>query len=413
MRDQDTSKKAQQQIATLTKKVQLDRRSKLPLFILAFAAVGVIAILATKAAVPFTSLELEQGNRTNNVSVITDNTASGGLAVQFNTNTPPPPGGGCPPYPAFPDGNCTGWQHTGVTLTTYSVSCTLTSPIIIDSKIINCGRLQISSTGVVITRSKLNGTVFTDYQINYDPTFTDVEIYGGKSIGACVGPRGGTFTRVSISGCSQGMQNRKFKLIDSYIHDLHSGPEGPCVTGVDNAHGSGLASTYSSAATPNTIIHNRIIANNLTYDPWCSVPPARDHGGVSAAVTMYTHGNIWDNQSHTHFEKNFLANGDGSNDRRDFGGLCLYAGSTDGVDNHGMSDSKFFDNVFDRNPVSESAQHWMNVAFQVRLALFLRQISAGQITNMKLVNRFRLLELQLANSCIKAVHNCVNFLGVN
>jgi hypothetical protein len=143
-----------------------------------------------------------------------------------------------------------------------------------------------------------------------------------------------------------------FTLVDSYFHDLHGGPDGPCQPGVNNAHGAGVAAKYSSASTPNIIIHNRIIANNLTYDPWCSVPPAQDYGGVSGAVTMYTHGDTWGNQSNIHFEKNFLAHGDGSNDRRDFASYCLYAGSTTGTDGQGISDSKFFDNVFDRNPAS-------------------------------------------------------------
>lgn len=75
-------------------------------------SVMLLTVSAWALANVYTAQEGEAGTRTANAVVVSDATASGSSAVKFGTNV----AGGCPAYPAFPDANCTGWQHTGVTL---------------------------------------------------------------------------------------------------------------------------------------------------------------------------------------------------------------------------------------------------------------------------------------------------------
>lgn len=120
--------------------LETNRTNKL----IAMAVVGVvlcagIAFALTKAAGYFAAVEADTASRTANARLVNDASASGGEAIQFTAPPPPsspptpptpPPagGGGCPPFPAFPDASCTGWQHTGVTLTPYTGPYVITTP---------------------------------------------------------------------------------------------------------------------------------------------------------------------------------------------------------------------------------------------------------------------------------------------
>src|ERR671917_580631 len=83
------------------------------------------------------------------------------LAVVYGpfdgTTTVSPSAQACPPYPAFPDANCTG-VPSGVTLTAYTGSCTVTADgAVIDAKTVNCAPLSIRAKNVVIRNSRVNG----------------------------------------------------------------------------------------------------------------------------------------------------------------------------------------------------------------------------------------------------------------
>ena len=54
-------------------------------FIVVFAIIGTVILVATRAATPTNSFELESGARSGNVSVISNGAASGGSAIQFGS----------------------------------------------------------------------------------------------------------------------------------------------------------------------------------------------------------------------------------------------------------------------------------------------------------------------------------------
>lgn len=69
----------------MNKLIELFSRQKARIFIIGFAAIGIILLLATRAATPFASLEPEQGSLTANALVINDSSTSNGSAVQFSS----------------------------------------------------------------------------------------------------------------------------------------------------------------------------------------------------------------------------------------------------------------------------------------------------------------------------------------
>jgi hypothetical protein len=68
-------------------KLATNKRTKLYLFIAAFATIGIVALLATKAATPFASIEPETGTLSRTDLSVNDTSASGGRAVQFKAAT--------------------------------------------------------------------------------------------------------------------------------------------------------------------------------------------------------------------------------------------------------------------------------------------------------------------------------------
>lgn len=264
------------------------------------------------------------------------------VSYQFIFNAPTP-GNDCD-WPNFPDATCTGYEHTGVTLTAYTgANPVTTNGTTIDSKLIS-GTLFIRADNVTVMRSKIDGGgVDVGFPVDgVDGTvLTDVEIDCGPSVGAAMGNQDITGLRLNVYGCSQGFQLQDSDIRDSYFHDLY---------GDDVSHGESGIIKY---CTDCTYIHNRFDANIADVGDWDDSPtgcPAQGCG-ISAAIAMYTHPSTWTAQSGIHFEKNFLNVGDGANDHRDFGALCLYAGTASGED---ITNSDLFDNVFDRNPSSEA-----------------------------------------------------------
>jgi hypothetical protein len=122
-------------------------------------------------------------------------------------------------------------------------------------------------------------------------------------------------------------------LEDSYIHDLY---------GEGAVHSEAVLAAYSSVSSPNRIVHNELQGIYGAQGRW---DPA--DGGMSAAVAIYTHGDTWGPQSNILFERNRLRVGSGP---RDAAVYCLYPGSDADFAFTRLTDSKFIDNVFVRNP---------------------------------------------------------------
>lgn len=234
---------------------------------------------------------------------------------------------GCPAYPSFPDANCTGYAHTGVTLTPYTGPNPVTvAGTVIDSKQIN-GELRINANNVTVKRSRVSGRIFTDYSNKYTGILIeDVDIDGGNTLLACLGPSGFTARRANIRNCSQGVNaSGGFTLEDSYIHDIY---------GTGSGHTEAVLGAASTAAYPIRMIHNDLQA---VYNS--ASGGFVNGGGMSAAVAFYTHPTFWPPQSNIQFEKNRLnTTGSGAV-------YMLYPGSDSPAYNL-LTNSKFIDNVF-------------------------------------------------------------------
>ncbi|HSW98348.1 MAG TPA: hypothetical protein VLF71_00765 [Candidatus Saccharimonadales bacterium] len=137
-------------------------------------AAGVVVIVAgvfvirSLASSFYASTEAEQGTVASNATVVTDSTASGGKAIEFNApQAIPAPPVGTPPPGGTPNGwpaaNNTGYPHglagdtrTPVTLTDYTGPTTITQAgTVIDSKRIE-GPLYINAHNVVIKNSYIH-----------------------------------------------------------------------------------------------------------------------------------------------------------------------------------------------------------------------------------------------------------------
>lgn len=80
--------------------------------VVAIVTIILVAVSARALTNNWAGFETEAGTRTANPVMTSDTTASGGNTTIFGVSSED----GCPAYPEFPDANCTGWQHTGVSL---------------------------------------------------------------------------------------------------------------------------------------------------------------------------------------------------------------------------------------------------------------------------------------------------------
>ena len=250
---------------------------------------------------------------------------------------------GCAPYPAFPDASCTGWQHTGVTLTTHSGSCTLsTAGAVYDSRQFNCD-VTIAANNITIKRSAINGVVRLSGSSMKGILLEDVYVDGKNAAGAaggqCIGgtassPGGATaadfvIRRANIVGCEQGVYGRGWTLEDSYIHDLYC-------AGQDHTEPI-LGHTGKIVA-----IHNNI-TGNLRADT-CS-----GGGQASAVDALYTHSSFWPDIDSVLFQYNRFQTGSGNGQ----GGYCVYGGDGGPGDSGNATNVIFKDNVFARGSTNK------------------------------------------------------------
>jgi hypothetical protein len=176
---------------------------------------------------------------------------------------------GCPAFPAMPDGSCTGWRHTGVTLHPCDASAGL-NPGIYDSCLFT-GAVNVNGPGVVINRSEVDGVVeyrYGDSGSLRGITLTDVEIDAHTWLGpAAIGNNDFTCTRCNIHGGTRGAGIGSNVVIqDSYIHDF-------TYTAGDHQTAVG-----SNGGAHNRFIHNWLICSNVN-DP--------TNFGCSAALSLY------------------------------------------------------------------------------------------------------------------------------
>jgi hypothetical protein len=328
-------------------------------FIAFFAIIGTYFLLATKAAGPFASIDLGSTSVTSPVTNITDQTASGGSAVQFGsgTTTPPPPSSGIctgrtaptadAPYggvPAdkFPGAACTG-VPAGVTLTEYTGPMTISTSVTITDKTFN-GSVCINASNVTIKRSKVIGTIETGSGGSWgacpgttpsNVVIEDVEIIGpgtpstyDASIASSFAFSGSGFTcrRCNLHRWGSGFYVRRdVQIVDSYVHDMvgfydaSKTHPGCGILGPDcMAHRSCIGGNGAENAS---YLHNNLQCNDLNGQP-----------GVSGGLVAYVQPEI----INVRIENNLLG---------PYGSYCLYAGSGG---NNPVQSLTVINNLFER-----------------------------------------------------------------
>jgi hypothetical protein len=306
-----------------------------------------LAYVATSALGFFVVVEPENATVASNASVVSDVTATGGKAIQFNAppQTPPPPPppppttpGACPNAkhtPGGPDGMNGCWPYEGNTgvpagtaLSNYSGSCTITAAnTVIDKKTVNCN-LSIRAKNVMITNSKINGAIIVDDTLCGSASFAvsdstifvaDINLRGLMSCSY-------TATRVNVSGGQSMAWCDNCTIQDSYLHHPLEDPAGAAANHA--AHNSTVRISKFA-----TLKHNTL---------WCFVkeysqPNGQDTSGCSANQTGYSHDGAPPYNSR--IEANLYM--------PTSGGYCAYGGSTTGATSS-VHDIVFINNVFKR-----------------------------------------------------------------
>jgi len=145
------------------------------------------------------------------------------------TPSPTLPTAECPPLPAFPDENCTGYRHTGVTLTSCPRQLNVANATYDSCRF--DGSITIAADNIKITRSLVNGGVVNSVNGNNQMRglqLTDVEILGatGTDQLAAIGTENYTCIRCHIHKTYRGFAlGNNVRIIDSYSHDFRRQPE--------------------------------------------------------------------------------------------------------------------------------------------------------------------------------------------
>ena len=178
-----------------------------------------------------------------------------------------PAASGCPAYPEFPDLNCTGWKHTGVTLTAVpsqvssgagwhvdtvggqQIFYITKDDAFVDGLDINLC-VKVFANNVTIQRSRIRCSDYYAIRTADPPTryrglkLIDVELDGlgqaGTQTIAVEETASGHFLRVNVHGMgSSGPRIGSGTVIeDSYIHGFHCNP-GDHAAGISSNGGGG------------------------------------------------------------------------------------------------------------------------------------------------------------------------------
>ena len=210
----------------------------------------------------------------------------------------PDPWAGC-----FPGPSNTGPSGT---LTNYTGSCDLTTPVTISNKTFNCD-LYITTAGVTITNSQINGKVENDDDPAHTFTLEDVTVdsvqpNGYAEINGGVGYAGFTLNRVEVLNSNRGAWCENVcNITDSYFHGQTLEPV------VSNlAHASGVRAERFSNLQHNTV--------SCDY----AGPFVNTDIGCSADVTGYPQFNV---VYHNTLSRNLLVAQNGMSDYCAFGGF--------------------------------------------------------------------------------------------
>ena len=289
------------------------------------------------ASTPTLSTQTESGTISSKASTVADTSASSGQAVKFGGSGGSGGGSGvCPAYPAFPDENCTGWQHTGVTLQTVPgqvtdgagwewngspfnyVKVTSSGAVLDGLDIKGCVYVDTGVKNVTIKRSRITGNC--DYMVrladmggNSGLTISDTEIVGGA---VQLKAAGYTWLRVNAHGFSgkAAMLESNSTVEDSYIHDNVCNPPD---------HQSAIGT--NGGASNMIMRHNNV---DLT-------PSECTSGGIANYDDFGAFNNVL-------IEKNLINSG----------GYCLKAGFEDN-NALGSSGMRVLNNVFGRKYFAE------------------------------------------------------------
>lgn len=269
-------------------------------------AIGVSGYLlvTTKASGFFAAAEPDSGTLSGNATVVSDSSASGGKALQFNAPASTGGGGGsggggggggstsrsCPAYPAFPDASCTGYP-AGTSFTTHTGDVTITTAnTVIDSEhIIGC--VDVEAPGVTIRNSFIEcanaspDAVFSG-DGNYSGTgltIQDTEIDCKNNVGTtAVGDTNVTTLRLNIHGCENGYDiDAHIHATDNYIHDLANSTE-------SHTDGMQFAIGHYVSATDHSIINGVIDVDIIHNTILSRGAPGQPAGTTSAIISNRT-----------------------------------------------------------------------------------------------------------------------------
>lgn len=285
---------------SLLSESKLNLRSMLTIVVLV-SVVGITAIWFARAAGFISSFEPEVASLSSGATSVNNGSASGGKYLLFGnggsatpvpTPTPAPTPTPTPiptPGPApsgWPADYNTGYPHglpgdtrTPVTLTPYTGSCILTSPVTINAKDITC-RLYVRSAGVVIKNSRIRvsneGGIYINDD-NYHTLITDTEVDGqhqDNSAGgiSLIGDGSYTCIRCNLHGSGDIIRINwgGVAVIDSWLHDpycmqeschndIMQSTDGDCTIGATSINGLVPNSSDSTSGSYCLkIVHNRL-----------------------------------------------------------------------------------------------------------------------------------------------------------
>ena len=237
-----------------------------------------------------------------------------------------------------PEGGWPGPDNTGVPdgtrLSPYTGDCVVTTPgAVIDAAEVDCD-LSVRAVGVVITRSRINGSVnVRNPEDGFSFTITDSEVHIGDRLATGLGNGNFTATRVEVTGGRRSAYCQTDCTIErSWLHAQSGDPGG-------EAHLSAVRMGQNTSILINTIV--------------CEadrIPPA---SGCSAALTGY--GDFAPVVNNL-IEGNLFQSGTAS--------FCAFGGSTKDKPFSGdAANIRFIGNVFQRNEDGTCGIHGPIVAF--------------------------------------------------
>jgi hypothetical protein len=289
----------------------------------AVVAAGAIALIGINLTVNATVSTLGAGGTATPGSSVAPSTSRATPSPSATPTGPPKP----TPSPTrprsrtgFPDASNTG-VPSGTKLTRYAGPCTITRDrTVIDAKTVDCV-LVIHAKDVVIKRSLIRGSVFSDLNLSASFTVEDSEVVVADPEDTGIWDVNFTVRRTYIHGSRRGLYCQQNCLVeDSYI--IGSSP-----------HASGARVLRDAVFRHNTI--------------WCKRYDDSPDGGCSANLTMYQEFGI---ATDVLIENNYFP--------ATPAWYCVYGGSAGAENQPGNATYiRFVDNVFARGAGRCSKDH--------------------------------------------------------